>query len=125
MLSKRTRKNEALALSGEPSCGLSFRHPELLGSNFKRGLHFTAIPRASIRFVRTTVAIEMNKAIQTLTIITVIFIPLSFIAGVYGMNFHYMPELEWRWGYPAVISLMTVVMVSMLVYFKRRRWLEF
>jgi len=69
--------------------------------------------------------IEMNKTIQTLTIITVIFIPLSFIAGVYGMNFHYMPELEWRWGYPAVISLMTVVMVGMLVYFKRRRWLEF
>lgn len=67
--------------------------------------------------------IEMNKTIQALTIITVIFIPLSFIAGVYGMNFENMPELKWNYGYYGVLGVMGVVFVGMLYYFKRRKWL--
>lgn len=67
--------------------------------------------------------IEMNKTIQTLTIITTIFIPLSFIAGVYGMNFEYMPELTSKYGYPATLAVMVVLAVGMLFYFRRRKWL--
>ncbi|GIV35128.1 MAG: cobalt/magnesium transport protein CorA [Chitinophagales bacterium] len=66
---------------------------------------------------------EMNRSIQTLTIISVIFIPLTFIAGIYGMNFEYMPELKWKWGYPAVLAVMVCVFLVMIFYFRRRRWL--
>ncbi len=51
------------------------------------------------------------------------FIPLTFIAGVYGMNFKYMPELEWRWGYFYSLAFMGGIAVAMLVYFKRKDWL--
>ncbi|MDM7920265.1 MAG: magnesium/cobalt transporter CorA [Methanosarcina sp.] len=65
---------------------------------------------------------RMNDVMKVLTIIATIFIPLTFIAGVYGMNFEYMPELEWRWGYPAVMLGMAMVGISMFLYFKKRRW---
>ncbi|MFW6252072.1 MAG: magnesium/cobalt transporter CorA [Halanaerobium sp.] len=66
---------------------------------------------------------KMNEVMQFLTIISTIFIPLTFIAGVYGMNFHYMPELEYKIAYPAVIFLMLVIAVIQLLYFKRKKWL--
>ncbi|MFH1039510.1 MAG: magnesium/cobalt transporter CorA [PVC group bacterium] len=66
---------------------------------------------------------RMNEVMKVLTIIATIFIPLTFIAGVYGMNFQYMPELRWRWGYPAVLSLMLLVVLGMLSYFRRKKWL--
>ncbi|MDZ7271145.1 MAG: magnesium/cobalt transporter CorA [candidate division KSB1 bacterium] len=66
---------------------------------------------------------RMNEVMKMLTIIATIFIPLSFIAGVYGMNFANMPELQWRWGYPAVLAVMAVVTAVMLYHFRRRRWL--
>jgi magnesium transporter len=65
---------------------------------------------------------RMNDIMKVLTIIATIFIPLTFIAGVYGMNFEYMPELKWRWGYPAVMFAMTILGISMFLYFKKRRW---
>lgn len=65
---------------------------------------------------------RMNDVMKVLTIIATIFIPLTFIAGVYGMNFEYMPELEWRWGYPAVMLGMVLLGISMFLYFKKRRW---
>ncbi len=65
---------------------------------------------------------RMNEVMKLLTIITTIFIPLSFIAGVYGMNFKHMPELEWYYGYPAVLVLMALVTVGMIYYFKRKKW---
>ena len=52
---------------------------------------------------------------------TTIFIPLTFVVGLYGMNFKYMPELEWPWGYPLVLTLMLTVTVFMLIYFRRKR----
>lgn len=66
---------------------------------------------------------RMNAIMKVLTIIATIFIPLTFIAGVYGMNFANMPELRWRWGYPGVLVLMAVLAGSMVLSFKRRRWL--
>jgi magnesium transporter len=65
---------------------------------------------------------RMNDIMKVLTVIATIFIPLTFIAGVYGMNFEYMPELEWRWGYPVVLTGMALIGVSMFLYFKRKRW---
>ncbi len=66
---------------------------------------------------------KMNEIMKVLTIIATIFMPLSFIAGLYGMNFKYMPELQWRWGYVAALLIMLLTCLAMLVYFKRRKWL--
>jgi magnesium transporter len=60
---------------------------------------------------------------KVLTIIATIFIPLTFVAGIYGMNFRYMPELEWRWGYFMVWGVMLVIAVLLLSFFKKRKWL--
>lgn len=65
---------------------------------------------------------RMNEIMKVLTIISTIFIPLSFIAGIYGMNFNYMPELEYRLAYPLVLVIMLVVAVVMLIYFKKKKW---
>jgi magnesium transporter len=71
----------------------------------------------------SSISNRMNEVMKVLTIIATIFIPLSFIAGLYGMNFDVMPELHWRYGYFAVLGVMLVVGVGMLVYFRRKRWL--
>ena len=65
---------------------------------------------------------RLNEAMKVLTVISTIFIPLTFIVGLYGMNFKYMPEIESPWGYPSVIALMIVVALVMLTYFKKRKW---
>lgn len=66
---------------------------------------------------------RMNEVMKVLTIMATIFIPLTFIAGVYGMNFSNMPELKWRWGYPAVWLVMLGCVGVMLVYFRKKKWL--
>jgi len=66
---------------------------------------------------------KMNEIMKVLTIIATIFIPLTFISGVYGMNFLYMPELNWSWGYPLILLLMCGVGILMLIYFWRRKWM--
>ncbi|MCL4469640.1 MAG: magnesium/cobalt transporter CorA [Gammaproteobacteria bacterium] len=71
----------------------------------------------------SSVSNRMNSVMRMLTVIATIFMPLTFLAGVYGMNFKHMPELEWTWGYPAVLLLMAAVGISMQVYFRRKKWL--
>lgn len=66
---------------------------------------------------------KMNEVMKILTIMASIFIPLTFIAGIYGMNFTNMPELHYAWGYPLAISIMVAVAVVMILYFKRKKWL--
>lgn len=66
---------------------------------------------------------NMNEVMKVLTVVGAIFIPLTFIAGVYGMNFEFMPELRIPWAYPAVWSIMIGIAVSMIVIFKRKKWL--
>jgi len=66
---------------------------------------------------------RLNQVMKVLTIIATIFIPLTFIAGVYGMNFKNMPELEWQWGYPMAWCIMVAVAGAMVLYFKRKKWL--
>ena len=71
----------------------------------------------------SSLSIRLNEVMKVLTIIATIFMPLTFIVGVYGMNFHHMPELSWRWGYPLVWLLMTGVSVGMLAFFRRKKWI--
>ncbi len=71
----------------------------------------------------TSLSNRTNDVMKTLTVIASIFIPLTFLAGVYGMNFEFMPELAWRWAYPSLMGLMVVLGVGMLWMFKRRGWL--
>ncbi len=71
----------------------------------------------------SSVSNRMNEVMKVLTIIATIFIPLTFIAGIYGMNFKFMPELEWRWAYLVVWCVIVIVAVFMVIFFKRRRWL--
>ena len=65
----------------------------------------------------------MNEVMKLLAIIATIFMPLTFVAGIYGMNFRYMPELEWHWGYPVILFVMVAIGISMLFYFRRKKWL--
>ena len=66
---------------------------------------------------------RLNKVMKVLTIISTIFIPLTFLAGVYGMNFRFMPELDQPWAYPAVWGIMALIALGMVLFFKRRKWL--
>ncbi|HUT04233.1 MAG TPA: magnesium/cobalt transporter CorA [bacterium] len=70
----------------------------------------------------STISNRMNEVMKVLTIIATIFIPLTFIAGVYGMNFKFMPELEWGFGYFAVLIAMGIVALGMVIYFFRKKW---
>lgn len=70
----------------------------------------------------SSVSTKMNEIMKVLTIISTIFIPVTFIVGVYGMNFDYMPELRSKWGYVGVWIVMIVVMTSLVIYFKRKKW---
>lgn len=67
---------------------------------------------------------QMNRIMMMLTIISSVFIPLTFIAGVYGMNFDYMPELHWRYSYPFVLVIMLTIGSTMLLWFKHKGWLR-
>jgi len=71
----------------------------------------------------SSVSNRLNIVMKVLTVIATIFMPLTFLAGVYGMNFKFMPELEWRWGYPLIWGIMVVTGITMLIYFKKKKWL--
>ena len=65
---------------------------------------------------------RLNEVMKVLTVIATIFIPLTFVVGIYGMNFDVMPELRWRYGYPAIMAVMLGIAAAMLVWFRRRGW---
>lgn len=71
----------------------------------------------------SSVSNKMNQVMKLLTVMSSIFIPLTFVAGIYGMNFEYMPELHWIWGYPAVLLAMMGVALSLVVFFRRKDWI--
>jgi len=71
----------------------------------------------------SSVSNKMNEVMKVLTIIATIFIPITFITGIYGMNFKYMPELEWRWGYLGAWMVIVVIISGMIIYFRKKRWL--
>ncbi|MCO6441885.1 MAG: magnesium transporter CorA, partial [Nitrococcus mobilis] len=67
--------------------------------------------------------IEQAQIIKIFSIAAVVFLPPTLVASIYGMNFHFMPELDWKWGYPLAILLMLLSGVAPYVYFKRKGWL--
>ena len=71
----------------------------------------------------SSISNKMNAVMKVLTIIATIFIPLTFVAGIYGMNFEHMPELKWKWAYAGVWVIMLTITVIMLTYFRRKKWL--
>ncbi|NIJ51957.1 magnesium/cobalt transporter CorA [Dyadobacter arcticus] len=71
----------------------------------------------------STISNRMNSVMKTLTIFSAVFMPLTFIVGIYGMNFDYMPELKWHYGYFYVLGLMVVVTIGMIFYFKSKKWM--
>jgi len=71
----------------------------------------------------SSVSNRMNEVMKVLTIIATIFIPLTFVAGIYGMNFKHMPELSWKWGYPTILSVMFLIGLGMFFFFKKKKWL--
>ncbi|MBV7267697.1 magnesium/cobalt transporter CorA [Winogradskyella luteola] len=71
----------------------------------------------------TTISNKMNEVMKVLTIMSSIFIPLTFLAGIYGMNFKYIPELEYRYGYFVLLGVMFILFIGLLFYFKRKKWL--
>jgi len=71
----------------------------------------------------SSISYKMNEIMKVLTIISTIFIPLTFIAGVYGMNFEFFPEIRWKYGYFAILGVMAIIGISMLYYFKKRKWI--
>jgi len=70
----------------------------------------------------SSISNRMNEVMKLLTVIATIFMPLTFIAGIYGMNFKYMPELEWRWGYAMVWVVLLIIAGGMIIYFRRKNW---
>lgn len=71
----------------------------------------------------STVSLKMNEIMKVLTIMGSIFIPLTFVAGIYGMNFDVMPELHWKYGYYAAWGLMATIAITLLFFFRRKKWL--
>jgi magnesium transporter len=71
----------------------------------------------------SSVSNKMNEVMKVLTVFASIFIPLTFLAGIYGMNFEYMPELKWKWAYPTLWVAFISIPVVLLIYFRRKKWL--
>jgi magnesium transporter len=75
-----------------------------------------------LNIYHTSATTRLNDIMKVLTIISVIFIPLTFIVGVYGTNFKYLPEVEWKYGYFTMWGVMFLVAIGMIWYFKRKKW---
>ena len=84
---------------------------------------FRDIMAGMIDIYLSSLSMKLNEVMKVLTIIATIFIPLTFVVGIYGMNFRHMPELEWRFGYPMVMLVVLAIGLSMLAYFRRKKWL--
>ena len=76
-----------------------------------------------LNFYHTTMSTKLNEIMKFLTIFSVIFIPLTFIAGIYGTNFKYIPELDYHYGYFVMMGAMFVVAIIMIIYFRRKKWM--
>ncbi|MCU4155508.1 magnesium/cobalt transporter CorA [Carboxylicivirga sp. A043] len=97
-----------------------------LQSNIQQAIdslnNYKEILTNQLSIYHTQVSSRLNDIMRVLTIFSVVFIPLTFIAGIYGTNFEYIPELGFRQGYPAMIGVMVMIAIGMLVYFKRKKW---
>jgi len=97
-----------------------------LQSNIQQAIdslnNYKEILSNQLSIYHTQVSSRLNEIMRVLTIFSVVFIPLTFIAGIYGTNFQYIPELGYKYAYPLMIGVMVLIAVGMLVYFKRKKW---
>ena len=71
----------------------------------------------------SSISTKLNEVMRVLTVFSTIFMPMTFVASIYGMNFHNMPELDWDFGYPLALAVMAAIFVGQLIYFRRKGWL--
>lgn len=103
------------------------RHYRDLTDHIKQLMDYTTVYRELVMGMYETylsnINNRMNRIMTTLTVFSVIFIPLTFLSGVYGMNFHFFPELNWKWAYPAFWLVCIAIAAGMIVFFKKKKWL--
>lgn len=121
-----------LLLTGEVVSAVQHRQKksselqDIRDSQIKLQLFYEQLSEDALNLVSMYMSISANKSnevMKVLTIFSAYFLPLTFIVGVYGMNFEFMPELEWTFGYPLVIGLMVLVFVLIYTWFRRKKWL--
>ena len=84
---------------------------------------YREIVNSSLVVYYSSVSTKTNDIIKVLTLLTAIFIPPTFLVGLWGMNFRHMPELDMKWGYPISLAVMLIVMLGMLIFFRKKKWL--
>ena len=98
-----------------------------LGNRMERYLNAVQSLRESVAQLReayqSQLSIQQNDLMKIFTVVTAVFLPLTLLAGWYGMNFANMPELRWKYGYPAVILVSAAIVAALLAYFKKKKWL--
>jgi magnesium transporter len=121
-----------LLLTGEVVSAVQHRQKkssevqDIRDSQIKLQLFYDQLTEDALNLVSMYMSISANKTndvMKVLTIFSAYFLPLTFIVGVYGMNFEFMPELEWTYGYPLVLGLMLVVFLLIYFWFRRKKWL--
>ena len=121
-----------LLLTGEVVSAVQHRQKksselqDIRDSQIKLQLFYEQLSEDALNLVSMYMSISANKSnevMKVLTIFSAYFLPLTFIVGVYGMNFEFMPELEWTFGYPLVIGLMVLVFILIYTWFRRKKWL--
>lgn len=121
-----------LLLTGEVVSAVQHRQKkssevqDIRDSQIKLQLFYDQLTEDALNLVSMYMSISANKTndvMKVLTIFSAYFLPLTFIVGVYGMNFEFMPELEWTYGYPLVLGLMVIVFLLIYIWFRRKKWL--
>jgi magnesium transporter len=99
---------------------------DIRDSQIKLQLFYEQLTEDALNLVSMYMSLSANKSnevMKVLTIFSAYFLPLTFIVGVYGMNFEFMPELEWKYGYPMIIGFMLLVFILIYSWFRRKKWL--
>jgi len=85
--------------------------------------NFRDVVSSTLEIHLSVISNKLNEVMKILTVIATIMLPLTVVTGVYGMNFRFMPEIEWRYGYLWALSIMAIIAIGMLIYFRRRKWI--
>ena len=118
----RLSREKFKQISKKASVYLSDIHDHLIRINEIADFH-REILNSSLEVYYSSVSTKTNEIIKFLTIFTVLFIPPTFLVGLWGMNFHFMPELDWEYGYVVALAIMLVVVLGLIIFFRKKKWL--